>query len=315
MSITTTILCCMARCRRVASLLLLLHLMVGCGGAGGTEEARTETRRPVVVATTSIIGDVVANVGGDGIELIVLVGPGQDVHSYEPGPGALARVADAEVIFTNGFELEEQLGQTLAALAADEGIPLVPLSENLDWIGQESGVPDPHLWMDVANVIEWTRRVQQSLSGLEPTQADLFERRGEAYRVTLAALDREIAEASAAIPAEKRRLVTNHDAFSYFARAYGYTIVGTVMPGVSTSAEPSAGDLAALVAAARDAGVGALFVDHESSDTLARVVAEEGGLALIPLYSGSIGPPGSGAESYVGMMRTNLEAIVAALGS
>lgn len=330
--------------QKVRTFLLFFLLLLAASGCA-TAPARDETAAervpdlsPVtlgageklrVIATTSIVGDVVAQVGGDAIELETLIAPGQDPHAYQASASALASAANADVIFVNGFGLEEGLLDDLRQAA--RGVPIVPLSaaitplegsahqheheeeEHEEEDEAHAGDADPHVWFDPDNVALWATTVADSLGRLDPERAPTFEAQRAAYASDLAALDAEIRDLLAPIPPERRRLVTNHDTFGYFGRAYDFEIVGAIIPNVSTSDEPSAADLSALVERVREAGVPALFVENVANSTLAAVVAEESGTRLYELYTDALGAPGSGADSYLGMMRANAATIAGAL--
>ena len=329
----------------------LAALLAACAGASGVEspaaeagpgpealpqlEAAALDGRPLrVVATTSLIGDVLAQVGGDTIELTTLMAAGQDPHSFEPGAGELTTAADADVIFVNGWDLEEVLAQTLRTIAVET--PVVPISagiqplamgEGEEHTGDEEhaedeergdhGGADPHVWMDVANVRRWTQTAAGALGALDPANAAVYAANAAAYDAELAELDAFIKAQVATIPAEQRLLVTNHESFNYFARAYGFETVGTVIPAASTLAEPSARDLAALVEVLREQGVCTIFAETTVSDALAQTIAAEldgcADVGVRPLYTGALGAPGSGADSYTGMMRANVAEMVAGL--
>ncbi len=275
-----------------------------------------------VVATTSIIGDVVAQVGGDAIDLTTLMGPGQDPHSYEPSANDLTSVAQADVIFVNGWDLEEALLRSLTTIG--DQTPLVPVSANIqprafsgEGNGDEHGGADPHVWFAVPNVVQWTRNIEQILSELDPAHQDTYTANAAAYLGQLEALQTEAAAQLAVIPADKRVLVTNHDSLGYFAAEYDFETLGTVIPAMSTMAEPSANDLANLIAVMDEHKVCTLFTETTVSDKLAQTVATElsscDTVNVVPLYTGAIGPRGSGADSYIGMFRANIQAIVAGL--
>ena len=286
--------------------------------------------RPLrVVATTSLVADAVARVGGDAISLTVLMGAGQDPHSYEPTARDFAAVADADVLFTNGWGLEEGLLGGLTNTAAD--VLIIPISAGIEPLesGQSSheeeegdeehehGPADPHVWFRVANVIQWTQNAATALSALDPAHAADYAGRAETYTAELTILQEELATALATIPADKRKLVTNHDVFAYFAADYGFEVVGTVIPSSSTLAEPSANDLAELVALMRDEGVCTLFTENTTSGQLAQAIGAELGscaaVQILPLYTDALGPAGSGAETYLDLMRHNAQTIVAGL--
>lgn len=294
--------------------------------------------RPLrVVATTSIIGDVVGRVGGDAIELTTLMGPGQDPHSYQPAAADLTAVADADVVFVNGWDLEEGLVADLATIA--QNAVIVPISAGIEPLpfGEEAhsdeegdaheeeageeehghGGADAHTWQAVPNVVRWTGNVIEVLSTLDPTNAGQYLGNGLAYQGELNALDTEIREQLATISAERRVLVTNHDTFGYFADAYDFEVLGTIVPGASTLAEPAASDLTDLISAMQQEGVCALFTENTVSDRLGQTVAGElsscATVQVLSLFSDALGPAGSGADSYIGMMRTNVATILSGL--
>ncbi|MGF1504065.1 MAG: metal ABC transporter solute-binding protein, Zn/Mn family [Anaerolineae bacterium] len=288
-----------------------------------------------VIATTSIIGDVVAQVGGDAIALTVLMEPGQGPHSYEPSAGDLTTVSESDVVFVNGRNLEEGLADDLETIG--EAAVIVPVSANIEPLefgghdhdehgddehgdehddehAHEHSGADPHTWFNVDHVKQWAANVEQLLSTLDPANAETYAANAEAYLAELDALETYVMDQVGAIPAENRLLVTNHDAFGYFADAYGFEVIGTVIPGASTLAEPSARDLAELIEEMEENGVCTIFTETTVSDTLAQTVAAEldgcETVQVLPLYTGSVGPEGSGAETYVDMFRANVDTIV-----
>ncbi len=267
-----------------------------------------------VVATTSIIGDVTANVGGDAIELTTLMPPGQDPHGYVPAAQDLTAVADAHVIILNGWGLEEGLIATLQNIAGDA--PLVPISARIPPLNGERGV-DPHTWLDPHNVVQWTDNLKSLLSDLDPANADLYAANADAYRAELADLIALYDEQIGAIPMDGRLLVTNHNSLGYLAQAYRFEVIATVLPSASALAEPSASSLTDLVATMTEAGVCAIFTETTANDQLAQAAAAElarcESVAVTPLYTGALGLPDSGAETYIKMMESNLAAITAVL--
>ena len=277
--------------------------------------------RPLqVFATTSIIGDVVAKVGGDVIELHTLMQPGQDPHSFKPGAGDLAAVSKGDVIFVNGWNLEEGLVNDLSTISSKK--PVIPVSANIEPLklnisivgDQEGGTADPHTWFSVSNVEQWVENISSALSDLDPENALSYEQNAQAYIVELQALDKAIRSQIETIPVAQRVLVTNHDSFGYFADAYGFKIAGTIMPSSSTLAEPSAGELANLVHIMEAEAICTIFTETSVNDELSKTVTQElytcDQVKIIPLYTGSMGLPGSGADSYIGMMESNVKNIV-----
>ena len=262
-----------------------------------------------VVATTNIIGDVVSNVGGDQIELTILMGPGVDPHTYVPTPADTAAIYDAHVVFANGADLEANLEEMFEA-ADGEGVR-VYLADGLE-LRSLHGKPDPHVWFDVQNVMHWVQTISSTLSALDPAHAALYEQNAQNYTEELQELDAWIVEQIAQIPEDNRKLVTNHPAFGYLADRYGLEQLATVYP-VNPSSEPSAQDVAALQDTIAQYGVPAVFSESTVNPKLAQQVAQDTGIKLVPLYTGSLGPPGSGAETYILMMRYDVSHIVEAL--
>lgn len=275
-----------------------------------------------VVATTSIIGDIVGQVGAGDIDLTILMTAGQDPHAFEPAVGDLTDAAQADLIFINGWDLEEGLITDLENVAG--GTPLVPVSAGIaplpfgqhteDKAGTDHNGADPHTWLDPHLTRQWVANITQALSEVDPANAGSYAQNASAY---LAQLDQLIAyydEQVVTLPAQQRRLVTNHDSFGYFARAYDFEVIGTVIPAASTLAEPSAGDLANLLAAMDDAGVCTIFAETTSNEQLAEVTAAEltgcDQVRVITLHTGTLSLAGGGAESYLELMRTNIDAIV-----
>jgi ABC-type Zn uptake system ZnuABC Zn-binding protein ZnuA len=291
-----------------------------------------------VVATTSIIGDIVGRIGGDTIELVTLMGPGVDPHSYQPSAAELTAVADAHLIFINGWDLEEGLIRDLENVA--EGVPMVPVSAYIEPLAfeddhveddshddfhgdshdQDHGHDaDPHTWFNPHLVKQWVENIEHVLHELDPANAGLYEANAEAYLQELEELIVYFEARIAEIPDERRKLVTNHDTFGYFARAYGFEIVGTVIPSASTLSEPSARELAQLVERMQTEGICTIFTESVANERLAQTVAAElSGCAevqVLRLFTDALGGPGSGAETYLDMMRVNIDTIVTGLTS
>jgi manganese/iron transport system substrate-binding protein len=304
------------------ALILLAAALVGaCGGTTpeiGSEQGEVELvalgteEKLRVVATTNIVGDVVGQVGGDRIELTVLMDIGVDPHSYVPNPADTAAIHDAHVVFANGAGLEVDLDEMFQTAGGDAAhIHLsgaLALRQAGD--GGETAI-DPHVWFDVQNVIHWVETIEGTLSGLDPANAEAYRANAGAYTQQLQELDAWVMEQVATIPEANRRLVTNHPAFAYLGR-YGLEQVGAVYP-LSPSAEPSAQDIAALQDVIGSYDVPAIFTESTVNPKLAQQVADDTGARLVALYSGSLGEPGSGAETYIQLIRYDVTAIVRAL--
>jgi len=275
-----------------------------------------------VVATTSIVGDVVQNVGGQAVSLRVLLPRGADPHTFEPTPQDARAVADAHVVFACGAGLEVFLERLLGS--AGEEVPVVSLSYGVDLLrsgahaeaeseGQEDGEYDPHTWFDPTNVLVWVRNVEQALLDLDADNAEVYQSHALRYRAQLEVLDAWIRDQAAAVPQTRRMLVTDHMFLGYFARRYGFEQVGAVIPGYSTLAQPSARELAGLQDTIHRHQVRAVFVAVAVNPALADRVAEDTGARLVPLYTGSLGEDGGPADSYLELMRYNVNAIIDAL--
>lgn len=269
------------------------------------------TGRLRVVATTSIIGDVVARVGGDAIELDVLMGPGQDPHGYEPSARDLTRVSDAEVIFVNGWNLEAGLVSVLNQVG--EGARVLPISAGITPRLVDNAV-DPHVWLDVQNVLQWVDNVELVLGELDPANASVYQFNADSYRRDLEGLVTYMDGRLRDLSPDRRKLVTNHDALGYFADRYELELIGTIIPATDTLAEPSASGLAQLAQQMEDAGVCTIYVETTANDRLARALAGElkscPDVKVLALHTGAIGPPGSETGSYIGMMRDNVDTIL-----
>jgi manganese/iron transport system substrate-binding protein len=320
--------------RLSAALVLAVVLLGGCGGSAATGPAPAPAApQPValqpgeklkVIATTTIVADVVRQVGGDQMDLRTLMGTGAEAHSYTATPADAAAIYDADVLFASGAGLEEGLAKTFQevggsgrlAVQLSDGLPLIAApaggaaGQAAPQAGQ--GEVDPHTWFDVQNVIAWVDVVKRTLSALDPAHASVYGANASAYTQQLQALDGWIVEQAATLPESRRRLVTNHLAFEHFARRYGFEQIGAIYP-ISPSSEPSAQDLAALENAIRQHSVPAIFTESTVSPKLADQVAQDTGVRLVQLYTESVGPAGSGVESYIDLMRYNVNAIVSAL--
>ncbi len=298
--------------RGLAGVVLAL-LVAGCAAlfadapAGGGDDGRVR-----VVATMSVFAEFAEAVGGDRVAVETIVPVGGDPHTYQAAPSDAARITDADVVLDNGLGLSPWF-EPLAANVEGE---LVILTEGItDRAVEAGGVVDPHLWMVPPLVADgYVTAIEDALRTADPAGADDYARNAEAYRARLAELDRELAARIATVPAADRKLVTSHDAYRYFADHYGLEVTGTVL-GVTTEEEPSARSVAALVDRIRAEGVPTVFLESTVNPDLIERVARDAGVDVgDPLYGDSLGPPGSGAETYEGMLRANVEAIVEGLG-
>jgi zinc/manganese transport system substrate-binding protein len=283
-----------------------------------------------VVASFSILGDLVKHVGGDAVAVTTLIGPGVDAHTYDPAPADLVVLEAAGVVFENGLGFEPWLDQFFdaaqppgARVVVTEGITPREVGEGEhegemqpdEDAAHAHGQFDPHVWHDVANVIVMVGNIRDALVAADPTRAELYEANAAAYVAELEALDASIREQVGTLPAERRKLITSHDTFGYFAAAYGFDVLGTALGSLSTEAgDPSARDIATLVTEIEEAGVPAIFAENVANPDLMESIATEAGVELAPpLYTDALGPPGSPGETYLGMMESNVTTIVDAL--
>lgn len=272
-----------------------------------------EGARLQVVATTSLVADLLGNVGADGIEMTALLPLGIDPHTYEPSPQDMRAIAEADVVFLNGLGLEETLSETVRN--AGGGAPIVSLSEGIVplRLEGEAGGPDPHVWLDPNNLVVWAENAAAALAALDPARADYYRSNAEAYAAALRDLDARIRDRVAQIPEADRKLITDHDELGYFAVRYGFEIVGALIPAYSSAAEPSAQELSQLETTIRELGTRAVFVGTGVNQELAARVAEDTGVRLVPLYTHSLSGPDGPATSYRTLMEYNVNAIVEAL--
>jgi zinc/manganese transport system substrate-binding protein len=281
-------------------------LLTGC--------AASADDRPVIVVSTNILGDVVAEVVGDEAEVITLMKPDADPHSFEISAQEASRLRSADLVVSNGLGLEEGLQQHLDG-AAEAGVASFVAGDVVDVLGYSSedaaGTPDPHFWTDPAQMTAVVDALEPQLAAIDGVDAGAIAETATAYRAELDALDTEMTEAFTEIPADRRALVTNHHVFGYLADRFGFRIIGTVIPGGTTLAAPSASDLAGLVDAVEDAGVATIFAESSSPDRLVRALADEADIevAVIELFTESLTAADGGAPDYLTMMRVNTERI------
>ena len=292
-------------------------VVAGCSGpddaAGGSRGPTPAPDAIDVVATTTVLADLVHQVGGTRVNASSLVPPGGEVHTFDPTPADIARVADADLVITNGLGLDDWVED----LARDSGsqAPIVALGEDLEGVTYlegdgQGGTANPHLWMDVGNAIRYVERIGDQLAAVDAAQASVYEAGAASYVERLTALDDSARQEIGAIPAERRKVVSFHDAFPYFAEAYGLEIVGTVID--APGQDPSAGEIADLIDAIRASGATALFGEAQFNPQLAQTVAEEAGITVVTdLYTDSLGEPP--ADTYEGMIRWDVERVVGAL--
>ncbi len=282
-------------------------------GVAGCSAEPANDGRPLIVATTTIVGEFAVHVAGDQARVEVLMPIGADPHDFEPSARQAASLRDADLVVSSGLGLEGGLTDALEA-AAEEGTPILELGPALDPrpLGDDAGVPDPHWWLDP---IRAARAVDLIGERLGEIAAGGWAARATTYADELRALDGELRSTLETIQSERRTLITSHAAFGYFAEHYDFKVIGVLIPGGSTQAQPDPKLLAELAAVIRADGVRAIFGETTLPTNVADALAEEGGgeVRVVVLYTGSLGEPGSGADTFVGMLRTDAERIVDAL--
>lgn len=262
-----------------------------------------------VVASFSILGDLVRNVGGDRVSVTTLVGPDGDAHVYTPAPADAKKIADARLVFINGLGLEGWLprlvqssGNKATIVTATQGIASRKLGSHAD----------PHAWQSVPNAKTYVANIRDALSTADPADASIFRANADAYLAKLDALDREVREAVAQIPQGRRKVISTHNAFGYFAAAYGIEFIAPL--GVSTESEASARDIAAIITQVRSGKIPAVFLENMSDPRLIRrISAETGAKVGGTLYSDSLTGEKGDAPTYIDMVRHNIRALTGAL--
>lgn len=306
-----------------AAVMAAIGLAAGCGSSGSDESDSLP-----VVATTSIVADIVENVGGSDVEVTTLVGRGVDAHVFEPEPADSTAIAEAAVVFEVGRGFEEWLSD--AAEAAGGDAEIVTLSEDIESVeaegeeahsegeeAHEHSGEDPHVWMTADNGVVMVESVADALVRADPDNAEAYRERAASYSAELQATGDEIETTLAVVPPEQRVLFTNHDAFGYFAAEHGFEVLGSALSSVTTEgADPSAADVAAIVREIEEAGVRAIFPENVANADTLETIARETGVEVGPtLATGALGEEGSDAETYVGLLQSNAEIIATSLGS
>lgn len=271
--------------------------------------AKAEAQKIPVVASFSIIGDLVRQIGGDRVSVTTIVGPDGDAHVYEPSPADGRRIAQARLIFVNGLGFEGWLDRLIKS-AKSKG-EVVTLGKGIAARKDEEG-QDPHAWQDVANAKVYVEAIREALTAADPEGAQIYRANADAYLAKLDALDAEIQQAITAVPKERRRVVSTHDAFGYFAARYGVEFIAP--QGVSTEAEVSARDVARIIDAVRAHKVGAVFIENVADPRLAKRIASETGARMGgTLYSDALSDAKGDGATYIDMMRHNVKELAKAL--
>lgn len=277
--------------------------------------------RPTIVVTTNILGDVTRNLVGDQADVVVLMESGADPHSFGISAQQAAKLENADIVIHNGAGLEEGVLNHIEAAAA-EGVPTLAAMDAVEPLkftyddGGKQAADDPHFWTDPSRMAQAVEAIADGIvQHVQKVDDDAVHSATASYLKQLKDLETSMEESFATIPGHKRKLITNHHVFGYLAQRFHFDVIGAVIPSGTTLASPSSSDLDDLTGKIRTAGVVAIFADSSQPERLAKVLAAEAGqdIAVVPLFTESLGAPGSDAETYLGMMRANTDRITKAL--
>ena len=304
----------------VVLLVWLTAILSGCGAQGGADKGDLTQRKIKIVTTTGMIADAVKNVGGERVDVTALMGPGVDPHLYKASAGDVSRMSSADVIFYNGLHLEgkmaeifEEMSRFAKVYAVADGVDPNMLERTSAFAGNY----DPHIWFDVKIWMQVVRYIAKCLSEIDPQSAELYQANADAYLARLQELDQYVREQAATIPQEHRILITAHDAFHYFGKAYGFQVRG--LQGISTVAETGTADVQQLADFIVQHKIPAIFVETSVPpryiEALQAAVKARGFDVKIggSLFSDAMGDPGTPEGEYVGMVKHNIDTIVKAL--
>jgi ABC-type Zn uptake system ZnuABC Zn-binding protein ZnuA len=300
-------------------LILIAALMAACQPAGPVTQSGGAKTALKVVAAETFLADIAQNVVGDRIRIESLMPIGVDPHGFEPTPTDVAKITDSQVLIVSGAGFEAFLDELLKNAGGQRTVieaaaGLASRQLRAGEIADPDHAGDPHFWLDPNNVIKYVENIRDGLTKADPDGAATYTANAETYIAKLKELDRWIADRVKDVPEANRKLVTNHESFGYFADRYGFQIIGTVMPSVSTGSAPSAQQLAQLIDHIKSTGAKAIFLETGTNPQLAQQVAREAGVtAVTELYSHSITEAGGAAPTYLDMMKFNTDAIVTAL--
>lgn len=304
----------------LAILVAVVLVLAACGPIEESELPDFSDRQINVVATTGMVGDIVQVVGGDRVEVTTLMGPGIDPHAYKASEGDVEKIGRADIVFYSGLHLEakladvfEKMGDQIVTVPVAEGIPI----NQRIVVGTGVAAYDPHVWFDVELWSIAVEEVRDTLVRIDPAHADAYNERAAAYQDLMAELDAYAAEQAARVPEGQRVLITAHDAFGYFAKAYNFEVLG--LQGISTATEAGAGDIQDLADIIVERQIPAIFVETSVSprtiQALQEAVRDRGYDVVVggSLFSDAMGDPGTPEGTYLGMVRHNIDTIVGAL--
>jgi ABC-type Zn uptake system ZnuABC Zn-binding protein ZnuA len=295
----------------LAALVVATLVAAGCGtGTGGTPG------RLKVVASTTQLGDFVREVGGPAVDVHQILAPNTDPHEYEPRPSDVSATAGAKLVVLSGNNLDKWMGKVVEEAGGSPRVLTIapghtPQRVPGETSGSEASRFDPHWWHDPRNAESAVQAIAAALQRADPTHRAAFARNARRYLARLRALDAGIARCFATVPASRRKLVTDHDAFNYFARRYDIAVVGAVIPSQTTEAQPSAGSISRLAALIRKEHVSAVYPESSINRKLAQALARDTGTSSnYVLYGDTLGPAGSAGATYVSMERHNADAMM-----
>jgi zinc/manganese transport system substrate-binding protein len=296
---------------------LLALPVAACGAAAPARHANAAASGPIpVVATTTQLGDIAREVGGASVAVHQILQPNSDPHDYEPRPADVQATAGAKLVIESGNNLDRWMAEVVGEAGGSPDVLTIAPDHTPYTVAGESSGPeaskyDPHWWHDPRDVEAAVGAVRDALIAAEPGNAPALRRSADAYLAKVRTLDAGIEACFAAVPAGERKLVTSHDAFNYFAKRYGITVVGAVIPSQSTQAQPSAGQISKLAALVEREGVKAVYPESSLNPKLAQAIATQtGARADYTLYGDTLGPAGSSGDTYLHMEQANADAMV-----
>jgi ABC-type Zn uptake system ZnuABC Zn-binding protein ZnuA len=306
--------------RLAVILIIVAFALSGCRGQSTSRET-SGTTSPVILTSTTFLADIARNVAGDRVQVESLLPVGADPHTYEATPSDVAKIAETNVLILNGIEYEhfiesllENAGGARLIITASDGLEPRHMEEHEgeEHAGEEAG--DPHMWLEPNHVMTYVENIRTGLAEADPDGADIYKANADAYTSQLKELDTWITVQVEKIPQERRLLVTNHDSLGYVAEQYGFTVIGTIVPGVSSGGAPSAQEIAALIDEIESTGAPAVFLNISDNPDLADQIAAETDIkVVIDLYIETLSPFDGPAPTYIDMMKYNVSQIVNAL--
>jgi ABC-type Zn uptake system ZnuABC Zn-binding protein ZnuA len=314
--------------RLIVILIVIVFALTACGGQSATETLVSQgTSAPVILTSTTFLADITRNVTGERAQVESLLPVGTDPHTYEATPSDVTKIAESKVLILNGIEYEhfiealiENAGGERLIITASDGLEPRHMEEHegeehaseSGEAGHEAG--DPHMWLEPNHVMTYIENIRAGLTHADPAGAVTYQANADAYASQLKDLDTWITEQVAQIPQERRLLVTNHDSLGYFAEQYGFTVIGTIVPGVSSAGAPSAQEIAMLIDEIKVTGAPAVFLNIGDNSDLADQIAAETDIKVVTdLYIETLSSPDGPAPTYIDMMKYNVSQIVDAL--